>query len=545
MAADAPKLMQSYRELQTARNRYTADWKDAERFCLPHARKETPIHDSHGYRAARNLASGIFSNTYMPGRQWFSMVANDGADDLDEVKTWLARLTEAIQAMIAVSNFPAQYYQALLGAGVTGVGVLYCGVRKGKLYTRSYPASTVCYSFSVQDELDMIFREFELSPRQAMAEFPDMPANCSARKEFETNPLSQKPFKFLHAVFARDKINRKRKDSKNLPYASVYLDVETEGVVEESGYATMPYAVLRFYKSDTDYGVGPGVAVLPELRLLNSMKADYLAALELKINPPVFLPGAAGDQKISMKPGAVNYTGGNGGESMPVFLPTQGVSLNEVAQHMQECRAQIDDEFFTSVLYQLAMAAAAQNNPQMTAREVEERSDEKVLVLAPVVSRLYSEFLNAVVIRVLDLALEHGMAPTPPAVLLQTGDGIPASIRYLSRLDAKINEIMMRNTLFAAQNVAQLQATAAQVPELGDMLDIRKASRSILFALNVEADVIRTEKQADESLQARQAAQAQAAQQAQAAAMVKPIDSQKAAEPGSPVAQLQGGNPNG
>jgi len=545
MAADAKKLICSYRAAQDDRSKFTGDWDEAEQFCLPHAAKAKPIYDTHGYRAARNLASGLYSNTYMPGRPWLSLVATDGADDVDEVKKWLAKLTEKVLSLIATSNFPAEYYQAMLDAGVNGNGVLFGGFADGGLFFRTYRVKEMCYSFTAQGKLDAVYREFKYTPRQAMAEFPDMPGELRVVQEYKKDPLSSEKFSFLHVVYRRPDGERKkkRKDAANLAYASVYIEMEKETVVKESGYATMPYAVLRFYRTDTDYGIGPGVASLPDLRLLSSMSADFLSALEMAICPPAFVSGQQ-DASISMKPGAVNYLGSSDAK---VTFPPGAANLPAASAEMQTKRSEIDDEFFTSVLYQLAQMAASNSRTPMTAREIEERSDEKVLVLAPVVSRLFAEFLNAVVTRVIDIILEHRLVAAPPAAIVNFGPGLPASVKYMSRLDARINELMMRNTLNAGQAVAQLKSIEAQVPALGDLLNIDKASREIVYALNVPADIIRTEREGTDRAASRAKAQEQAAKVQAAQAMVKPIDSQKAAEPGSPLekAAQGGGAPSG
>ena len=533
MAANARKLIAAYQSALAARGEYATDWEEAEKFCLPHKRRTGVLHSTHGYRSARNLAAGLFSNTYMPGRPWLALAASDGADDVDSIKMWLQRLAEKILFMFSTSNFSAEYYQALLDAGVVGNGILFTGWNADGLFFRAYRAQDVAYSFT-DGKLDAIYREFKLTPRQAMAEFPDMPQDLRVAQEFVRDPLSVEKFRFLHCVYGRTDRDTTRRDGENAAFASVYICLDGDRIVKESGYATMPYAVLRFYRTDSDYGSGPGVAALPDLRLLSSMSGDFLSALEMSICPPVFLPGIAGEHKISMKPGAVNWMGSLGNEGRPVFaLPN--IDLASVSAEKQTIKSQIDDEFFTSVLYQLAAMAAANNNSPMTAREIEERSDEKVLVLAPVVSRLFAEFLNQVVTRVIEIALEHQQVQAPPPDIAAFGPGLPASVKYLSRLDARINELMTRNVMAAGQAIGQLKQMEMAVPEMGDLMDVNKASREIVYALNVPADIIRPEKEASERAMARAQAQAQAAQQQAAMSMMKPVDTQKASEPGSPA----------
>jgi hypothetical protein len=124
------------------------------------------------------------------------------------------------------------------------------------------------------------------------------------------------------------------------------------------------------------------------------------------------------------------------------------------------------------------MMVAQSQRPNMTAREIVERHEEKLLMLGPVLERLESELLDPLIDRTFSIMLRVGLIPPPPDEL----QGMDMKIEYISMLaqaqkmvgTAAIEQI----TGFAAQLAAvypgvtdNIDADAA-VNEYGDMLGV-------------------------------------------------------------------------
>lgn len=536
---EAKTLLQAWEKQKTAQSLYANSWSDAEAFCLPEEalRQGKQLTDTSGFKGARNLAAAIYANTYTPGRPWFQNQASEKKDEIDFVRKWLSQLTEVCLRYIGGSNFSEAFYDAVLNACVSGNGCTFVGYDRGRrqLYFLPYRCPQVTFSYDSRGNLESFYRAMSLTPAQAVAEFPEAPADVTWRDRYAKDPLCADKFAFVHAVVARTGRDATKLDDKNTPWASYYIDVEKQAIVKESGYSSFPYAVFRFYASGSDYGVGPGVSALPVLRNLNVSRSDLTQLIELKMLPPVFVPGGM-QYKVILKPGAVIPYDPSQGQ--PAFLNVQG-DVSAGVMDYQQLKADCNDEFYGPLLYQMQ----ALESGKTTAREVDERSDEKIQALAPVVTRLHSQYLDGVLTRVVELMVSEGLVEPPPAELLEhNGQKTPlqVSIQYQSRLQARLNQVQNQDVLAAVTDIAALNATAAQVPTIHEIVDIRKASREIAWGRHLPVDVMVTEEDG-KKIRAQREQALQQQQEAEAAMkMARPMDLQRAAEPGSPVAQLTG-----
>ncbi|PWG73491.1 phage head-tail adapter protein, partial [Enterococcus hirae] len=67
---------------------------------------------------------------------------------------------------------------------------------------------------------------------------------------------------------------------------------------------------------------------------------------------------------------------------------------------------------------------------EMTAREVQERHEEKLLMLGPVIERVQNELLDPMIDRVFSIALRGNALPPPPEEL----EGVDLRVEYISIL---------------------------------------------------------------------------------------------------------------
>jgi hypothetical protein len=84
-----------------------------------------------------------------------------------------------------------------------------------------------------------------------------------------------------------------------------------------------------------------------------------------------------------------------------------------MAQDIKDVQGRINRLFYADLFLMLTQAPHA----AMTAREVEERREEKVLVLGPVLERLHHELLKPLVYRAVAILARTGRLPPMPAAL--------------------------------------------------------------------------------------------------------------------------------
>jgi len=144
-------------------------------------------------------------------------------------------------------------------------------------------------------------------------------------------------------------------------------------------------------------------------------------------------------------------------------------------------------------------------NDRMTATEIIERRQQGLMSAAPVLSRLYAEWLNPIVEGTYSWMRSSGMLPAPPEDLKGTGMGI----EYRSPMASSKRSAESQAFLQSLQVVLPLlQAN----PQVLDNINADQAVRSIMFNNGVNPDLLRPEEEVQAMRQGRQQQQNQAMQ---------------------------------
>ena len=269
---DAKSLIARFGALKNKQTKWFRVWSDCARYCLPNdsplrlitgkttagQSKQQPL-DVSGIGAATKLASWLYSSTVYQGEEWFSLKARriDGEDEHDfEIEEWLQRASAAVLDTINPSNFIQVYQKMLRGYVVFGTTVLYSEFNdKKELVCKSWDISDGIYIGEDKNgEIDTVFREFEYSARQAAQAFGLENLHAEIQRVANDPAQQDRKFKFIHCVFPRTDADKTKKLPKYKQFASVYVDIANEKIVEEGGTDTFPYCVPRFYNTGEVYG---------------------------------------------------------------------------------------------------------------------------------------------------------------------------------------------------------------------------------------------------------------------------------------------------
>tara|TARA_B100000925_G_scaffold89921_1_gene65059 strand:- start:3140 stop:3676 length:537 start_codon:yes stop_codon:yes gene_type:complete len=173
----------------------------------------------------------------------------------------------------------------------------------------------------------------------------------------------------------------------------------------------------------------------------------------------------------------------------------------------------------------------------MTATEVVERHEEKLVLLGPVLQRVNVELLDPLMDDVFTFAMEQNIIPEPPESIA----GQDLRVEYVSLLaqaQQAVAASSMERTLGFAGNLV------AVFPQIVDNIDADKAIREYseimgnaanLLVDQEQVDKIRADRQAQEMQQMQQMQQAQTAQNAK---VLSQTDTQR---PNALTQLLQGG----
>ncbi|HVJ30663.1 MAG TPA: portal protein, partial [Gammaproteobacteria bacterium] len=348
--------------------------------------------------------------------------------------------------------------------------------------------------------------------------------------------------------------NPNRLGSRFLPYISVYwernraghntkLEASANGdarVLKESGFNEFPVLVPRWDVSGEDwYGTnGPGMDTLGDVKALQVMQRKKAKAVEKSIDPSLVGPTELRNQKTSLLPGDITYLNVREGQLGLRAIHEVNANIDHIRQDIRETQYRISRGFYEDLFLMLASSDGVGGVQPKTAREIDERHEEKLLALGPVLERFADELHDPLVDRVFAIMQRAGLIPEPPPEL----DGVELKVEYLSIMaQAQKSVSLVGQDRF----VQTIMGMAEVFPEVVDKFDAMQAIDDYGEMLGVNPNQILS----DEAAEQRAAERAEQQQQAQAAesipkvaAGVKSMADAKMGESSALEAVLSGAN---
>ena len=222
------------------------------------------------------------------------------------------------------------------------------------------------------------------------------------------------------------------------------------------------------------------------------------------VNPPLQVPTSMKNRDVERMPGGVTFVDTAGANKAIQSAWDVQLNLSQLLADIQDVRGRINSAFFVDLFMMISQDNAA--TTRMTATEVAERHEEKMLMLGPVLERLQDELLNPLIEYTFHRAQAAGILPPPPPEL----QGQELSIELVSML-AQAQRAITTNGM--DRFTQSLTAVAQIKPEVLDKFDADKWADEYGDALGISPDLLVPEEQVQATRQARQ--QAQQAAQAQ------------------------------
>jgi hypothetical protein len=528
----ALKVIKRHEAMRTQRATWDTLWQDIANYVMPRkaqitnlvlqpsTEKQDQLFDSTATRANMVLANGQLAWMTPHESRWFSYEPAPEQDDIDAVKNWFKRCTEIAQAMLSRSNFYTEIHELYLDRGAFGTACMF--LEEGKRSPLLFDTWNVgLYSIAEDEEgtVDTVCRELELTTIQAEEKFGEENLSPKLRKLYNGTDVAghlQKHW-FIHCIYPREDRDIKKVDGVNMPWASVYIEKDTRHVVRESGYRELPFFATRYLKwGSSAYGWSPSWVALPEARQLNFLERQMDALAELAAFPRILVP-AGMDGDIDLRAAGVTYFNPANPSAIPREWGTSG--RYDVGQIRGDVRRKAIEEAFHVDLFQMF----SRIDKQMTAREVGERSGEKLTQFSPTFTRMTTELFTPLLARVFNILLRGGYFPPPPQEAIMTdasgGAYLPEpKMTYNSRIALAIRAL--ENSSFA-RNMELVGQIAQMRPDILDNYDFDRITRDLIRNDGVNADWMLPQKAVDEQRAQRAAAAAQQAQMEQAAEMAK------------------------
>jgi len=415
------KIIARHEALVKERQVYEDEWQDLGFFYMPSKSQplrkistgtpvSTELYTDTGRMSAQFLASGLYGYLTNPSSKWFALSVQDkDLMELSIVADYLKECEDIIFATLNASNFNSQVFDAYLHLAVYGHSVI--TVEEDLEYIVRFYNRPVEETFFVEDSaerVDTVHRAFKYTARQAFERW-GKEAGAVVAKAMKANKYEEK-IDFVHIVQPRHVRDPRKEDKFNMEYQSLYIEWSKKELISEGGYKTFPYLVSRFNKLSGDsYGYSPAKSILPTLRGMNRIKRDLLLGTNRGVQPPLVTDNDGIELPLDMSPDALNFKrSGYGDRNVIEQLLPQNANLPLGWQAYQEEKEEIRKAFFVDLFMMLTQL------PKMTATEVVERTQEKMLILAPMLGRLSHELLDPAIKATYYRLAERGKLPERP-----------------------------------------------------------------------------------------------------------------------------------
>jgi hypothetical protein len=389
-----------------------------------------------------------------------------------------------------------------LGAFGTGAAII---MDDYKDVIRHHPLTTgeFCIAQNYRGEVDTIYREFQKTVGELVGEFGIDNVSPTVKNLYERGTLDAW-VTIIHAIEPRSARDPSKRDSLNMAWSSKYFEIGgvSGKYLRESGFKEFPAVVPRWSTVGGDiYGNSPGMEALGDIKQLQHEQLRKAQGIDYMTKPPLQVPTSMKNQMVETLPGGISYVdSSNPGGGIKTAFDVR-LDLSHLLADIQDVRGRIDQAFYKDLFLMLASSPTS----NMTATEVAERHEEKLLMLGPVLERLHNELLDPLIETTFTRMLAAGVVPPPPAEL----QGVDLNVEYVSML-AQAQRAVATNGI--DRFVGNLGAIAQIKPDVLDKFDSDKWADAYADMLGIDPELIVAGDQVALVRQQRAQAQAQAAQ---------------------------------
>lgn len=482
--------------LWNERSSWITHWREISDYQQPRAgrfvvtdrnrgdKRANHILDNTAVFGARTLAAGLMSGVTSPARPWFRLEIKD--KDLMEsgpVKTWLHDTAALLRAVFASSNTYRSLHTIYEELGLFGTG---CSIVLPDFdnVIHHYPLTVGEYALATNSkgEVDTVCREFQLTVGQMVEQFGRNACSQAVRNLFDRGNYDAW-VDTVHMIEPRKNRDLGKRDARNMRFASIYLEPGKENwdqFLSESGFNRFPALAPRWVVTGNDvYGTSPGMECLGDVKQLQHQQLRKGQAIDYQVNPPLQVPTKYKEATKARLPGGVFYVDSLGQNQGVRSAFDVNLNLQHLMLDIQDVRERIRSAYYADLFLMLAN----DNRSGITATEVAERHEEKLLMLGPVLERLHNELLSPLIDTAFDYASRAGILPEPPEEL----QGMDLNVEFISVLAQAQRAV-------ATQGMDRLLGTVSQMaavkPDVLDKIDFDQVVDNYGEAYGVDPKVI-------------------------------------------------------
>lgn len=490
--------------LKNERSEYIGLWKELADHIVNHRgkfltdngskkrRRNTKQPNNTPIRAARTLQAGMMTGLTNPSKPWFSLTTPDtGLMDYGPVRTWLHQVELLMRHVFARSNYYNTLSSVYLEQGVFGTASMgMYGDFNNIIRCQQYSIGSYSLGLNGKNEVDTQYREFTISAGQCVKWFGEENVSDRVRGAWK-NGNTEMAVEIVHVYEPNDNRDSLSPLAIDMPIRSAYYEkgcnqgrmLKVSGF-EEKAIFTPRWEVLgESVYSDSC----PGVIALGDSKALQISERKKMAGVDKMVDPPLQVP--------SYLQGLVADGGLNPGEKLYVPNTQQGIrSIYDVNLPIQELRYDINEietRINQAMYVDLFLMLANSDRRQITAREIEERHEEKLLMLSPVLERLFHELLDPSIERCFALMQRAEILPPPPEELADQ----ELKIEYVSALA----QAMKRTSLSGIDATAVFAMSLASIwPEARHKVNAEQMIDEYAQDMGISPKMIRSDEEVAE-----------------------------------------------
>lgn len=468
-------------------------------------KRHNNILDSTGTRALRILAAGLMGGATSPARPWFKLAVppESGLQDSMPVKVWLSQVSALMLDVFQRSNTYRALHNIYEELGTFGTAA--CIVLTDyEDVIRLYPLTFGEYRLatSSRGEVNTLARRFDMTVAQLVDEFEFENCSQSVQSLYNKGQLGAW-ITVMHFIEPRSDRDPKKLTADNMAWKSSYFEEggDKDKWLRVSGFKKFRVLAPRWSVTGGDiYGGSPGQEGLGDTKQLQHEQLRKAEGIDYMTKPPTQSPASMKNREIDRLPGGNSYVDMSTPNGGIKTLFEVNLNLEHLLADIQDVRQRINQTFYTD----LFLMMASDDRSGVTATEISERHEEKLIMLGPVLERLHNELLNPLVTLTFSDLADAGILPDAPEEL----HGVKLNIEYISMLAQAQRAITTNST---DRFVMGLLTVAKGKPEVMDKFNQDAWADDYADSLGVNPKLVNDDKTAAATRQQR--AQAQAAAQ--------------------------------
>ena len=495
-----------FEQLSESRSSWQDQWKELVENFMPRKGKFSVTDKNKGEKknqlannaplmAARTLMAGMMTGVTSPARRWFKLAPTDiKMLDVPAISEWLDIVEDQIYKIFASTKLYTALPHIYHECGIIGTAAMMVEEDADQLVRFNvFTVGEYYLDIDGYGEVKCFAREFELTVYEMITRFGMDAVSENVRQMYNAGNLSQK-FTVRHIIEPNDKGRGAISINPKFKFRSVFFEKqcpERDKWLSLKGYVSFPVLAPRWITKPGDvYGIGPGMEALGDAIKLQIQERQKGTGIATQVKPPVVATGTGSGKRVSILPGAINYVAESSNAQLkPVFL--SNIQLEHLLADIAVCEQKIQEAFFSNLFLMVINDTRKQ---RATATEIDERREEKLLMLGPVLENLNSELLDPLIQRVFEILVRAsepywngiekvGYLPPPPEEL----QGKPLSVEYISMLSLA----QKANSTAAIERIVAFTGEAAALnPEILDNLDFDEIVAVLAKDLGVPTKVV-------------------------------------------------------